>query len=46
VLCVLGTAIISLLIPQFVRYHGAAGLQQKALEEAMREAEARALMVD
>jgi MFS family permease len=46
VLCVLGTAIISLLIPQFVRYHGAAGLQQKELEEALREAETRALIVD
>ena len=46
VLCVLGTAIISLLIPQFIRYHGAAGLRQKELEEAMRDAETRALIVD
>ena len=46
VLCVVGTAIISLLIPQFIRYHGAAGLKQKELEEAMREAETKSLPVD
>jgi len=46
ILCVAGTAIISLLIPQFLRYHGAAGLKQKELEEALREAEAQTLIVE
>ncbi|HEY0430617.1 MAG TPA: MFS transporter [Pyrinomonadaceae bacterium] len=46
ILCVAGTAIISLLIPQFLRYHGAAGLKQKELEEAMREAEAQTLIAE
>jgi hypothetical protein len=41
ILCVIGTAIISALIPQFIRYHGAAGIKQKEIEEAMREAETR-----
>ena len=41
ILCVVGSAIISLLLPEFIKYHGAAGLKQKALEEAMREAETR-----
>ena len=31
ILCVVGTAIISLLIPEFIRYHGAAGIKQKEL---------------
>ncbi len=46
ILCVLGTAVISALIPQFISYHGSAGIKQKELEEAMREAEARNLLVD
>jgi len=46
VLCVVGTAIISGLIPQFIRYHGAAGLKQKELEEALRETEAKNLIVE
>src|ERR1044072_4962902 len=46
ILCVAGTAIISLLIPQFLRYHGAAGLKQKELEEALRETEAKTLVVE
>lgn len=46
ILCVAGTAIISLLIPQFLRYHGAAGLKQKELEEALREAEAQTLIAE
>ena len=46
VLCVVGTAIISLLIPKFIGYHGAAGLKQKEIEEAMRETETKSLMVD
>jgi hypothetical protein len=41
-----GTAIISALIPQFIRYHGSEGLKQKDLEEAMRETETRNLPVD
>jgi hypothetical protein len=46
ILCVVGTAIISLLIPEFIRYHGAAGIKQKELEEAMRETETSRLLVD
>ncbi len=46
VLCVVGTAIISLLIPQFIRYHGAAGLKQKELEEALRETASKSLVVE
>ncbi|MCM3874331.1 MAG: MFS transporter [Pyrinomonadaceae bacterium] len=40
ILCVVGTVVISALIPQFIRYHGSEGIKQKDLEEAMREAEA------
>jgi len=40
ILCVVGTAIISLLIPQFIHYHGSEGIRQKELEEAIRETEA------
>jgi MFS family permease len=39
ILCVVGTVVISALIPQFIRYHGSEGIKQKDLEEAMREAE-------
>ncbi len=46
ILCVVGTAIISLLIPDFIRYHGAAGIKQKELEEAMREAETKQIMFE
>lgn len=46
ILCVIGTAIISGLIPQLIRYHGAAGIKQKEIEEAMRETETRNLIVD
>jgi len=46
ILCVVGTAIISALIPQFIRYHGSEGIKQKDLEEAMRETETRNLLVD
>ncbi|MGI9069641.1 MAG: MFS transporter [Pyrinomonadaceae bacterium] len=46
VLCVIGTAIISALIPPLITYHGAAGIKQKELEEAMREMETRNLIVD
>lgn len=37
ILCVVGTAIISLLIPKFIRYDGREGLKQKELEEKTRE---------
>jgi MFS family permease len=46
ILCVIGTAIISALIPQLITYHGAAGIKQKEIEEAMRETETRNLIVD
>ena len=46
ILCVVGTAIISALIPQFIRYHGKEGIRQKELEEAMREAETRRLNLE
>ena len=46
ILCVVGSAIISLLIPEFIKYHGAAGIKQKELEEAMRETESKNLMVE
>ncbi|MEK6333783.1 MAG: MFS transporter [Acidobacteriota bacterium] len=35
ILCVVGTAIISALLPQFIRYDGREGVRQKDLEEAM-----------
>jgi len=46
ILCVVGSALISWLIPEFIRYHGAAGIRQKELEEAMRETETAALMIE
>jgi len=46
ILCVVGSALISWLIPEFIRYHGTAGIRQKELEEAMRETETAALLVD
>jgi len=46
ILCVVGTAVISALIPQFIRYHGSEGIKQKDLEEAMRETETRNLLVE
>lgn len=46
ILCVIGTAVISALIPQFIRYRGSEGIKQKDLEEAMRETETRNLLVD
>jgi MFS family permease len=46
VLCVIGTAVISALIPQFIRYRGSEGIKRKDLEEAMRETETRNLLVD
>lgn len=46
ILCVVGSAIISLLLPEFIKYHGAAGLKRKELEEAMRETETKNLLVE
>ena len=46
ILCVVGTAVISALIPQFIRYHGSEGIKQKDLEEAMREVETKNLLVE
>lgn len=46
VLCVVGSALISLLIPQFISYYAAAGIAQKELEEAMRETETKSLLVE
>jgi MFS family permease len=45
-LCLAGTAIISLLIPEFIKYHGVAGIKQKELEEAVRETETKTLLVE
>ncbi len=46
ILCVVGTAIVSLLIPEFVRYDGRAGLKTKEIEEAVRETETKILLVE
>ncbi len=46
ILCVVGTVVISALIPQFIRYHGSEGIKQKDLEEAMRETETKNLLVE
>ncbi len=46
ILCFLGSAIISALIPQFITYRGSEGLKQKDLEEAMRETETQQLSAE
>jgi MFS family permease len=46
ILCVVGTAIISALIPQFLRYDGREGVKQKELEEALRETETRKFILE
>lgn len=46
VLCVLGTAIISALMPQFLRYDGREGVKRKELEEAIRISETKQFVVD
>ncbi|HKP73715.1 MAG TPA: MFS transporter [Pyrinomonadaceae bacterium] len=46
ILCVVGTAIISALIPQFIGYDGREGIKQKELEEAMRETETRKFILE
>ncbi len=46
ILCVVGTAIISALIPQFIRYQGSEGIRQKELEEAIRETETQRFILE
>jgi MFS family permease len=46
ILCVVGNAIISALIPQFIRYRGSEGIRQKELEEAMRETETQRFILE
>ncbi|HEX8131442.1 MAG TPA: MFS transporter [Pyrinomonadaceae bacterium] len=46
ILCVVGTAIISALIPQFLRYDGREGVKQKELEEALRATETKNLVLE
>lgn len=46
ILCVVGTVIISALLPQFLRYDGREGVKQKEIEEALREAETRTLILE
>jgi MFS family permease len=46
ILCVVGTALISALIPQFIRYDGREGIKQRELEEAMRETETRKFILE
>ena len=45
ILCVVGTIIVSLLIPKFIKYDGREGLKTKEIEEAERDAETRILPV-
>lgn len=46
ILCVLGTGVISLLLPQFINYDGRQGMKQKEIDEALRETQTRPLAVD
>jgi MFS family permease len=46
ILCVVGTVVVSLLIPQFIRYDGRDGLKQKELEEQARDDEANSLVLN
>jgi MFS family permease len=46
ILCVVGTALISALIPQFIHYDGREGIRQKELEEAQRETETRKFVLE
>lgn len=46
ILCVLGTVIISALIPQFLRYDGREGVKQREIEEALRETETRKFILE
>ncbi len=46
ILCVVGTAIISAVLPQFISYDGREGIRQKELEEALRESENKILALE
>ncbi len=46
ILCVVGTLVVSALIPQFIKYDGREGLKQKETEEAQRETETKMLLVE
>jgi MFS family permease len=46
ILCVVGTVLISALIPQFIRYDGREGIKQRELEEALRETETRKFILE
>lgn len=46
ILCVVGTLVISALIPQFLRYDGREGVRQKELEEALRETETKHFVLE
>ncbi len=46
ILCVVGTAIVSLLIPEFIKYDGREGLKTKEIAEAQRETETKILLVE
>jgi MFS family permease len=46
ILCVVGTAIISALLPQFISYDGREGIRQKEQEEALRESENKTLALE
>ena len=46
ILCVVGSAIISLLLPEFIRYQSGEGIRQKELEEALRETETKQFILE
>lgn len=46
ILCVVGTIIISALLPQFLRYDGREGVKQREIEEALRETETRKFILE
>jgi MFS family permease len=46
ILCVVGTLVISALIPQFIKYDGRGAVEQKDLDEAMRETETKILLTE
>jgi len=46
ILCVVGTLVISALIPQFIKYDGRGAIEQKELDEAMRETETKVLLTE
>lgn len=46
ILCVVGTVVISALIPQFLRYDGREGIRQREIEEALRETETRKFILE